>query len=90
MKLRYIIEIDTDESDIEMECKLREDIYDFVKDHEYGYIVNSINVKLQDEFCIKHDQDIIKKLKKENSILKQETETFYVKVKNLINHKEGI
>lgn len=90
MKLRYIIDIDTDKSNTKMECQLANDIKDFIENHEYGCLANSIDVKLQDEFCIKHDQDIIKKLKKENSILKQETETFYVKVKNLINHKEGI
>lgn len=84
MKLRYIIDIDTDESDTEMEFQLRDDIKDFIQNHEYGYIANSIDIKLQDEFCIKHDQDVIKKLKKENSILKQETETFYVKIKDLI------
>lgn len=90
MKLRYVVDIDTDETDTIMEFKLRDDIKDFIQNHEYGYLANSINVKLQDEFCIKHDQDIITKLKKENSILKQETETFYVKVKNLINHKGEI
>lgn len=90
MKLRYVVDIDTDETDTIMEFKLRDDIKDFIQNHEYGYLANSINVKLQDEFCIKHDQYIITKLKKENSILKQETETFYVKVKNLINHKGEI
>lgn len=90
MKLRYVIDIDIDESDTKMEFQLRDDIKDFIQNHEYGYMANSINIKLQDEFCIKHDQDIITKLKKENSILKQETETFYVKVKNLINHKGEI
>ena len=90
MKLRYIIDIDTDESNTKLECELANDIKDFVKDHKYGYMVNSIDVKLQDEYCIKHDQDVITKLRKENSILKHETETFYVKVKNLINNKGEI
>ena len=84
MKLRYVIDIDIDESDTKMEFKLKDDIKDFIQNHEYGYIANSIDIKLQDEFCIKHDQDVVKKLKKENSILKQETETFYVKIKDLI------
>lgn len=84
MKLRYVIDIDIDESDTKMEFQLRDDIKDFIQNHEYGYMANSINIKLQDEFCIKHDQDVIKKLKKENSILKQETETFYVKIRDLI------
>ena len=84
MKLRYVIDIDIDESDTKMEFKLKDDIKDFIQNHEYGYMANSINIKLQDEFCTKHDQVVVKKLKKENSILKQETETFYVKIKNLI------
>ena len=70
-----------------MECELANDIKDFVKDHKYGYMVNSIDVKLQDEYCIKHDQDAITKLRKENSILKQETETFYIKIKDIVEHK---
>ena len=84
MKLRYVIDIDIDESDTKMEFQLRDDIKNFIQNHEYGDIANSIDIKLQDEFCIKHDQDVVKKLKKENSILKQETETFYVKIKDLI------
>ena len=56
MKLRYIVDMDIDESDIEMEFKLANDIKDFVKDHEYGYIANSVNVKLQDEYCMKKEQ----------------------------------
>ena len=84
MKLRYVIDIDIDESDTKMEFQLRDDIKNFIQNHEYGYMANSINIKLQDEFCIKHDQVVVKKLKKENSILKQETETFYVKIKDLI------
>lgn len=60
MKLRYIVDMDIDESDIEMEFKLANDIKDFVKDHEYGYIANSVNVKLQDEYCMKEEQKILK------------------------------
>ena len=82
--MRYVIDIDIDESNTKMEFQLRDDIKDFIQNHEYGYIANSFDLKLQDEFCIKHDQDVVKKLKKENSILKQETETFYVKIKDLI------
>ena len=56
MKLRYIVDIDIDEEDVEMELKLVEDLYDFVKDHEYGYMANRIDVKLQDEYCIKRSK----------------------------------
>ena len=56
MKLRYIVDIDIDEEDTEMELKLVEDLYDFVKDHEYGYMANSIDIKLQDEYCIKRSK----------------------------------
>lgn len=56
MKLRYIVDIDIDEEDTEMEFKLREDLYDFVKDHEYGCMADSIDVKLQDEFCLEREK----------------------------------
>lgn len=87
MKLRYIIDIDIDESNTKSECELANDIKDFIENHEYGYLANSIDIKLQDEFCIKHDQDVITKLRKENSILKHETETFYIKIKDIVEHK---
>ena len=57
MRLRYIIDINIDDEDTEMEVKLRDDICDFVKNHEYGYMANSIDVKLQDEFCIKRSKN---------------------------------
>lgn len=60
MKLRYIIDMDIDESDTEMEFNLANDIKDFVKDHEYGYMANNVDVKLQDEYCIKQEQKILK------------------------------
>lgn len=56
MKLRYIVDIDIDEEDTEMEFVLRDDIKDFVKEHEYGYMANSIDVKLQDEFCMEYEK----------------------------------
>ena len=34
MKLRYIIDIDTDESDTKMECKLANDIKDFIENRQ--------------------------------------------------------
>lgn len=56
MRLRYIVDIDIDEEDTEMECSLRDDICDFVRNHEYGYMANNVDVKLQDEYCIKRSK----------------------------------
>ena len=56
MKLRYIVDIDIDEEDTEMEFALRDDIKDFVKEHEYSCIANDVDVKLQDEFCLKYEE----------------------------------
>ena len=57
MKLRYIVDIDIDDEDTEMELKLSDDICDFVRNHEYGYMANNVDVKLQDEFCIKRSKN---------------------------------
>lgn len=57
MRLRYIVDIDIDEEDTEMEFSLRDDICDFVRNHEYGYMANNVDVKLQDEFCIKRSKN---------------------------------
>ena len=74
MKLRYIVDIDIDEEDTEMEFNLVNDIKDFVKDHEYGYMANAINVKLQDEYCLKEEQKLLtagkKILNKKKPIIK--------------------
>lgn len=60
MKLRYIVDIDIDESNTELAYELTNDIKDFVKDHEYGYMANSVDVKLQDEYCMKEERRIFK------------------------------
>lgn len=67
MKLRYIVDIDIDIEDTEMEFELANDIEDFIKDHEYGYMANSVDVKLQDEYCIKEE---LKVLNASNKVLK--------------------
>lgn len=67
MKLRYIVDIDIDIEDTEMEFELANDIEDFIKDHEYGYMANSVDVKLQDEYCIKEE---LKVLNAGNKVLK--------------------
>ena len=60
VKLRYIVDIDIDEEDTEMEIVLRDDIKDYVENHEYGYTANSVDVKIQDEYCIKEEQRVLK------------------------------
>lgn len=60
MKLRYIVDIDIDEEDTEMELVLANDMKEFVENHEYGYIANSVHVKMQDEYCIKSEQRVKK------------------------------
>ena len=67
MKLRYVVDIDIDIEDTEMEFELANDIEDFIKDHEYGYMANSVDVKLQDEYCIKEE---LKVLNAGNKVLK--------------------
>lgn len=61
MKVRYIIDIDVDEEDTEMEFELANDIEDFVKDHEYGCMANSVYVKFQDEYRLKEEQRRMRK-----------------------------
>lgn len=63
MKLRYIVDIDIDEEDTEMEFVLKNDIKDFIQNHEYGYMANYVDVKFQDEYCIKEEQKKRKILK---------------------------
>lgn len=74
MILRYIVDIDIDEEDTEMEFALRDDIKDFVKDHEYGYMANRVDVKLQDNYCIKEERKLLsagnKVLNKKRPIIK--------------------
>ena len=67
MRLRYIVDIDIDIEDTEMEFELVNDIENFIKDHEYGYMANSVDVKLQDEYCIKEE---LKVLNAGNKVLK--------------------
>ena len=67
MRLRYIVDIDIDIEDTEMEFELVNDIENFIKDHEYGYMANSVDVKLQDEYCMKEE---LKVLNAGNKVLK--------------------
>lgn len=59
MKLKYIVDIDIDIEDTEMEVNLVNDIEDFIKNHEYGYMANNVDVKLQDEYCIKKELKLL-------------------------------
>ena len=47
----------------------------FVKNHEYSYIANSVDVKLQDEYCIKEE---LKLLNAGNEVLKRGTLMGYI------------
>lgn len=68
MKIRYLIDIDTDEEieDIDDFLQVRKDLSDFFWNHEIGDLINEINIRLQDEYCIEQSKrNIIEKYKKE-------------------------
>lgn len=62
MKLRYIVDMYIDDENTGEQLDLADDIKNFIQSHEYGCFAYNVSIKLQDEYCIEHDQ---KKPKKE-------------------------
>ena len=65
MKIRYLIDIDTDEEieNIDDFLQVRKDLSDFFWNHKIGDLINEINIRLQDEYCIEQSKrNIIEKI----------------------------
>lgn len=61
MKVRYIVDINIDELDSETEIKLSNEIDDFISNNELICDnVSSVRVRVQDEYCIKEEQKLLK------------------------------
>lgn len=63
MQIRYIIDIDVDydyENLDELQFKLKDELEEYVKDSELGYYADKTSVKLQDDYCIKEVNRLLK------------------------------
>lgn len=61
MKVRYVVDINIDELDSETEIKLSNEIDDFISNNELICDnVSSVRVRVQDEYCIKEEQKLLK------------------------------
>lgn len=63
MKIRYVIDIDLDydyENLGELQFRLKDELEEYVKDSELGYYADKTSIKLQDDYCIKEENRLLK------------------------------